>query len=400
MKRATTITVGLVLTLALLTAVGPFANDMYTPSFPEVTTSLDTTSTMVGLTLAAFFVGMGLGQVFGGTLSDRLGRRGPILVGGVVCTLGGLGCVLAPSIGWLIVARVIQGLGGGATAAIARAVAVDMATGDRLARVMTLLGAVFGLAPVLAPVFGGIIASVASWRVVFWILAGLGVVMTTIAWAVVPESLPPERRHAAGSRFVHMVGQLLHTPAFVGYMIVNGFSSAALIAYIADSSYAMQGVVGMTPLAYSLFFAGNALVNMLLSFLNSWLVGRFRPRALIRVGLAISSAGVALLAVSVFALGTSLVPTGAGFVLLLSGQAFIFGNSQALALAPVRHIAGTASAVMGLVGSLVNAGVAPLASSGGMTSAVPMAIVMLAGAIGAWVTYVVVGRAAGARVLS
>jgi len=386
------VSVGLLLTLALQSAVAPFATDMYAPSFPAVTASLATTSTMVGFTLTAFFVGMGVGQILGGVVSDRLGRRGPLLVGGLICTAGGVACVLAPTIGWLILGRVFQGLGGGATAAIARAVAVDRVRGDKLARILTLLGAIGGVAPMVAPVLGGVIASVASWRVVFWCLAGLGLAMTISAWAVVSESLPPERRHGSTTSREPRAGGLANGQ-FVGYLLINCFSGAAMFAYIADSSFVLQGIIGLTPLAFALVFAANAGISMGLSFLNSAMVGRHRPRNLIRVGLLISSAGVALLAVSVFAFGTTLAPTWAGFVLLISGQSFVFGNSSALALEPVRRMAGTASAVMGLTGALVNSVVAPVSSIGGVTSAVPMAIVMLVGAAGAWLTFALVGRA-------
>ena len=390
MSQRAAITAGLVVTLALQSAVGPFATDMYTPSFPAVIESLRTTSTMVGFTLTAFFVGMGTGQILGGSLSDRLGRRGPILVGGLVCTLGGLGCVLAPSIGWLILGRVFQGLGGGATAAIARAVVVDRVRGDQLARTLTLLGAIGGVAPMVAPVLGGVIASVTSWRVIFWCLAGLGLAMTVSAWAVVSESLPPESR--AGRSGVKDLGLgVLAKRQYVGYVTLNCFSGAAMFAYISDSSFVLQGIVGLSPLAFALVFATNAGVNMGLSFLNSAIVGRYRPRSLIRLGLTISATGVALLAVSVFALGTPLLPTCAGFLLLLSGQAFVFGNSSAQALEPVRRTAGLASAVMGLAGALVNSVVAPVSSIGGETSAVPMVIVMLVGAVAAWLTFILVG---------
>jgi len=387
------VTTGLLLTLALQSAVGPFATDMYSPSFPQVAEGLSTSSSMVGFTLTAFFAGMGFGQVIGGVVSDQVGRRRPLVVGGVVCTLGAIGCVLAPTVGWLIAARLFQGLGGGAAFAVARAVAVDRARGDQLAKVLTLLGAIGGFGPMIAPVLGGVIASVADWRMVFWALVGLGLAMVVTALAVVRESLPPERRHAGGlRRMIGGVGTVMGNRVFVGYLILNCCSGAAMFAYITDSSYVLQGIVGLSPLAFSLVFAANAALNMVLSFVNASMVGRRRPRTLIRFGLTVAGSGVVLLAAGVFGLGTAWLPVCAGFALLVGGQAFIFGNSNALALGTARAAAGTAAALSGLISALVNSAVAPVATIGGGVSAVPMVTVMIVGAVGAWVTFTLVGR--------
>jgi len=152
-KTAAAVSLSLVLTLALQSAVPPFATDMYTPAFPRVTADLATSASLVGLTLTTFFLGMAMGQLLGGPLSDQRGRRLPLIAGGLICTLGAVGCALAPSIEWLIVFRVVQGFGGGVAAVVARAVIVDVARGDVLARViMMTLG---GLAPIVAPVVGG-----------------------------------------------------------------------------------------------------------------------------------------------------------------------------------------------------------------------------------------------------
>ena len=145
----------LILPLALQCAVPPFATDMYTPAFPRVTDDLDTSASLVGLTLTTFFLGMALGQLLGGPLSDQPGRRVPMIVGGLLCTVGAVGCVFAPSIWVLVVFRVVQGFGGGLAAVVARAVVVDVAKGDLLAKVMSIMMALGGLAPMVAPVLGG-----------------------------------------------------------------------------------------------------------------------------------------------------------------------------------------------------------------------------------------------------
>ena len=192
-------TTALILTLALQSAVPPFATDMYTPAFPRVTAELATSASLVGLTLTTFFLGMALGQLLGGPLSDQRGRRIPMIVGGLICTLGAVGCALAPSIWFLIVFRVVQGFGGGVAAVVARAVVVDVAKGDLLAKVMSIMMALGGLAPMIAPVFGGAVLTLGgTWRTVFWCLVGFGLLMMITAIILVPESLPPERATAAG----------------------------------------------------------------------------------------------------------------------------------------------------------------------------------------------------------
>lgn len=154
-RAAAAVSTGLVLTLALQCAVPPFATDTYTPAFPRVTEDLGTSASLVGLTLTAFFVGMALGQLLGGPFSDQRGRRIPIIAGGLICTLGAIGCALAPSIWTLIGFRMLMGFGGGLAAVVARAVVVDLAHGDQLAKVMSLMMALGGMAPMVAPVLGG-----------------------------------------------------------------------------------------------------------------------------------------------------------------------------------------------------------------------------------------------------
>lgn len=190
------IPLGLVLALAVQNAVPPFATDMYSPAFPQVARDLSTSAGSVGLTLTVFFIGMALGQVAGGAVSDQRGRRLPMVVGGLVCACGAVVCALAPNIGVLMAGRLLQGLGGGAAAVVGRAVLVDLAHGSQLASVMSVLMALGALAPMIAPVAGGAVLSVGTWRMVFWFLVGFGLFMTMMAFFFVPESLPPERRQS------------------------------------------------------------------------------------------------------------------------------------------------------------------------------------------------------------
>jgi DHA1 family bicyclomycin/chloramphenicol resistance-like MFS transporter len=382
------------LTLALQSAVPPFATDMYTPAFPQVTADLATSASLVGLTLTTFFLGMALGQLLGGPLSDQRGRRMPMIVGGLICTLGAVGCALAPSIGFLVASRIVQGFGGGLAAVVARAVVVDVAKGDLLAKVMSIMMAIGGLAPMVAPVVGGVVLTFGgTWRTVFWCLVGFGLLMMITAIVLVPESLPRERRHGGGLRqFTSGLSQVLRIRLFVGYMLTAVLSGFTMMAYIANSSYVLQEQKGLRPLPFALFFASTALAQVLLSVINARIVGRFQPRTLIGFGLTISTFAVAALTVGVFALDTPLLLTCAGFLVLMAVQGLIFGNASALAADQARQVAGAASAVLGVAQAVAMAVAAPLASSGGATTAVPMIWVMIVGIVGSLFSFLVLAR--------
>ncbi|MFT4136947.1 multidrug effflux MFS transporter [Microbacterium sp.] len=385
----------LIATLAVQSAVPPFATDTYTPAFPHVTADLDTTASAVGLTLTLFFLGFGGGQLIGGPLSDQYGRRMPMIIGGVVCTLGAIGCALAPSIEVLVAMRLVQGIGGGVAAAVARAVVIDVAHGEQLARVMSLLMALGGLAPAIAPVIGGLVLTFdGTWRVIFWALVVFGIVMSVTAAMVVPESLPPERRHSGGlGVVVHGFRAVLREPSFVGYVLTATASLFAMLAYIANSSYVLQEMKGMAPLPFSLFFATTALCQVGVTVVNARLIGRFRPQQLIAAGLGLSVAAVALIALTVLLWDTALVPVCTGFLVLMASQGLVFGNAAALAAAEVRDHAGSASGIQGIAQSLGIAVSAPLATSGGGRTAVPMVLVMVVGISGALVSFALARRA-------
>jgi DHA1 family bicyclomycin/chloramphenicol resistance-like MFS transporter len=375
------VTALLIGTIAIQTAVPPFATDMYTPAFPRVTADLATSASLVGLTLTAFFIGLALGQLVGGPWSDQRGRRLPLLIGGVVCTIGAVGCALAPGIGWLVAARVVQGFGGGVAAAVARAVIVDVAHGDLLAKVMSILQALGGLAPMVAPVAGALVITSSSWRMIFWWLVGFGALMVVTAAWFVPETLHEELRHSGGLRAtVSAFGELVSIRPFVGYLLTSTFSAFTMMAYIANSSYVLQVMKGMAPLPFSVFFASTALTQVLLSILNARLIGRVRPQTMITIGLSASSIAVVALILGVLVWDTPLVLTCAGFLVLMAAQAFIFGNAGALAAMKARHIAGAAAALQGVATAIAMAVSAPLASAGGGESAVPMIAVMAVGA--------------------
>src|SRR4051794_7242210 len=254
------LTSGLVATVVFLTAIAPLATDMYVPAFPRVAADLSATATQVQLTLTTFFVGMALGQLIGGPVSDQRGRRRLLLAAIVVMTLASVTCALAPTIAVMMIARFVQGFSGGWAMVIGRAVIVDLATGAQLVRVLNVIAAVGGVAPVVGPLLGAVILQVSHWRVSFWVVAGLGLVMTLSVFLAVPESLPVERRHSGGlARFAVVGRQVLGKRSYVGYLVVSGSAMVALFAYVATSAFVLQSMNGLSPIAYSVDFAANAL---------------------------------------------------------------------------------------------------------------------------------------------
>ena len=376
------LTVALLITLAVQNAVPPMATDMYSAAFPQITADLATNSTMLGFTLTTFFVGYASGQVLGGAISDQIGRRRPIIAGGIIALVGSMICVFTPNIWVLLVGRVFQGLGGGVASSVARA--------------MSLIQAIVGFAPMLAPVIGAFIITHATWRVVFWALAAFTLLMAALAWFVVPESLPKERRHPGGiSRFFQGLVQVVRIRPFVGFMLTNAFSSFCMFGYISNATYVLQGPLGLSPMAFAWVFAFNALLSTGFALVNVRLISHFTPRTLIITGLVIAATGVVTLAISTFLLDLPLILTCVGFALIMTANAFIFGNAGARAMSEAREHAGTASSVMGVCQSIANGIAAPLATSGG-DSAVPMVLVMIVGSAGAWFAFWVIARG-GAR---
>jgi DHA1 family bicyclomycin/chloramphenicol resistance-like MFS transporter len=246
----------------------------------------------------------------------------------------------------------------------------------------------------VAPVAGALVMTAGTWRTIFWCLAGFGALMVfTAAWFV-PESLPMERRHSGGLRTTLAgMAELVSIRPFMGYLLTATFSAATMMGYIANASYVLQAMKGMQPLPYSLFFAATAFAQVLLSILNARLIGRIRPRTMIVVGLTASTAAVITLILGVVLWDTPLVLTCVGFLVLMAAQAFIFGNAGALAAMRARHVAGSAAALQGVAVSVAMAIAAPLASSGGGETAVPMIAVMAVGAALAMSSLAFAGRA-------
>ncbi|WP_055547203.1 Bcr/CflA family efflux MFS transporter [Streptomyces kanamyceticus] len=260
--------------LALLSFIGPLSTDMYLPAFPRMAEELGTDASGVQLTLTAFLVGMTVGHLVFGPLSDRYGRRGPLLAGAAVCTVGTALCAVAPSLGWLVALRFLTGFSGAAGVVISRAVVSDVVQGAAAARLFGVLMTLAGIAPILAPLAGGAVIGGAGWRGVFWVLTGVSALVALAVVVGVPESLPRERRHAGGMRrTAAAVREVLGDRAYVGYTLAFTFGFGMLFCYIAGSPFLLQNVLGMGVGASSVAFSGGAVVATLSSAVGARLVG-------------------------------------------------------------------------------------------------------------------------------
>lgn len=373
------VTSALVATVVFLTAIAPLATDMYVPAFPRVAAELSATATQVQLTLTTFFVGMALGQLMGGPVSDQRGRRGPLLAAIVVMTAASVVCALTPTIGVLAGARLVQGFAGGWAMVIGRAVIIDLATGAQLVRVLNVIAAVGGIAPIVGPLLGAVILQLSHWRVSFWTVAALGVAMIVCVLVVVPETLPPERRHAGGLRTFVVAGrEVLRNRRYVGYVLVSGSAMGAVFAYVATSAFVLQSMNGISPIGYSVDFAANAGGMTVASFVAARLAGRVATRTVIAVGqLAALAAGIGMLIGAVW-FDTPLLVAIVCFFVLMTAQGLIGPNGGALAAAEVPEHPGTGSALLGFVQWVAAGAIAPIAGLGGEHTAVPMALLMIA----------------------
>ena len=370
-----------VLLLGALIALGPLSIDLYLPALPALTDDLSASPSSVQLTLTGILVGLGLGQLLIGPLTDVYGRRRPLLAGIAVHVIASLLCAVAPSIVVLDVLRVVQGAGAASASVVAMAVVRDLFTGRAAAAVISRLVMVMGLAPVLAPSLGSAVLEVGSWRTVFVVLAGLGVLVGILAAVALKETLPEERRVAPGLRAtLHGYGVLVRDRRLVGFMMVASLTMAAVFAYVSGASFVLQDGFGLDERTFGLVFGAGALGLIASSQVNVALLRHFGPGTILSAALTVAALGGVVLLVNAL--------TGAGGLLgilvpiwvVIAMVALSGPNATALALAEHGDRAGAAAALLGAAQFAVGAAIAPLTGLGEAGSAVPMAAT-IAGAL-------------------
>ncbi|HHY54627.1 MAG TPA: Bcr/CflA family multidrug efflux MFS transporter [Chloroflexi bacterium] len=375
----------LALILGTLAAFGPLSIDMYLPALPTIAEEFGATTAAIQQTLSAFFIGLALGQLFYGPISDRVGRRAPLLVGCAMYTAVSLGIMFAPSVSWLMGLRFLQALGSSAGVVIGRSVVRDRFDERESARMFSFLVLVMGIAPITAPLIGGQLLVLFGWRSIFLVLAGFGVLCFVMVWLWLEESLPHARRTTTGlGSVMRGYGALLVDGRYMGFALAGGLASAAMFAYISGSPFVFIELNGVPPAQFGFFFGANAFGLIAASQLNRWLLAYYTSTQILVVALSVT-AGAALLLLVATLLGVG------GFPLMLvllfvtiASTGMVGPNAMALALAPYGRRAGSASALLGATqfaaGALAGALVGLLANG----TALPMASVIALCSVVAW----------------
>lgn len=369
--------VRLALLLGLFSTLGPFTIDMYLPAFPEIAKQFDTSASLVQFSLTACLLGLGVGQLVMGSLSDGYGRRTPLLISMIVYVASSLACAFSPNIGLLIVFRFLQGFAASAGIVISRAIARDLYSGKDLTKFFSLLLLVSNLGPLVAPVAGSGVLTFTTWMGVFIALALLGIYLGMMTKWRLQETLSSDRR--SPTNFAHQVrnyGMLLRDRQFLGYMLAQGIMIAGVFAYVAGTPFIYQNIYGVTPTVFALLFGSNGISLIIGSQLVGRMAHRISERAFLLFGLWLALlASVAVIAVAIV--------QGPLFALVVPLFFFVAAIGIAstaafpLAMESQARMAGSAAALLGVIPFVLGAVVAPLVGIAGEDTAVPLGVILL-----------------------
>lgn len=376
------------LMLSAFSALGPFTVDMYLSSLPQMMDYFGTNASMIQASLTASLLGLGVGQLVTGPLSDVHGRRKPLMISMVLYLLTSMACAFSPNIGMFIALRFIQGFVASAGLVISRAIVRDRYSGIEMVKFISLLTMISNVAPLISPTAGSAVTTFTSWIGVFIFLGFLGLFLTGMTVWGIKESLPTERR--IPSNFGEMLrnyGSLLRDRSFMGYALVNGILFSGVFAYVAGTPFIYQNMYGISPQLFSVLFALNGLGIILGSQLVKRLAGRMDERRIFRIGLQLAFFTTAAVLIIVLVHG----PFIALFIsiFLFAGSIGIISPvSFTLAMASQGHIAGSAAAVLGTLQFALGAVTSPLVGIAGENSAVPFGITIFTTSVLALISYV------------
>ncbi|SDR99895.1 MFS transporter, DHA1 family, bicyclomycin/chloramphenicol resistance protein [Friedmanniella luteola] len=384
----------LVLVLGALSAIGPLTIDAYLPALPALSAQMGATDSQAQLTITGLLLGLGLGQLLVGPLSDAVGRRKPLLIGLAAHGVTSLLCAVAPSITMLAVTRTLQGLAGAAVAVVSMAVVRDLFSGIKAAQLLSRLMLVVGVAPILAPSIGSALLSFTSWRGIFVVLAAVAVGLFVLALVALPETLPVVRRQPSnvlGS--LRAYRGLFTDRLFVIMVLVSGLMFATLFAYISGAPFILQELYGLSPAQFGVAFSANALGLVVMTQVNPLLIKRYSPVRVLLASVTISTAGAAALVVT--------TATGFGGFLgfmvplffVVSAAGLSFPNAPAIALNRHGEAAGSAAALLGSAQFMIGGAIAPLVGALANGTPVPMAGVILGASTLALVLFLTARRA-------
>jgi DHA1 family bicyclomycin/chloramphenicol resistance-like MFS transporter len=386
----------LIAVLVALNAVAPFSIDMYLSAFPRMAQDFNASTSSIQLSLTAFLIGLASGQLIIGQLSDRFGRRTPLIVGSAICFGASVLCVLAPSIQILIGLRFVQGFAGAAGVVIARAVIADRARGRAAVQLFSTMNFTSALAPIAAPVLGGVIVTGLGWRAVFVALAVMNLCTLLGVVLVVNESLPEQRRRPSGLQALASgIRSVLTNRHYLGYTTSSAFITAAMFAYVSASPFVLQDIVGLSPAAYSYTFAACSLAVAAGSAVARCTVKTIAPRRVLVGGVIALMAITALMLLTVANSEVRPVPTIALMGCFMAAIGFVYGHANMLATTEVHQAAGTGSAFLGFLQYTAGAIASPLVGVAGRSSAVPMGVVMFSTTAAAAATLLILTREHG-----
>ena len=365
-----------ILILGALSAFGPLAIDFYLPGFPAMAQAFATDEKHIQLTLAVYFLGLSIGQLVYGPIADRFGRRVPLLVGVGLFTAASFACAFAPSLDWLIGARFVQALGGCAGMVLSRAIVSDKCDAVGSAKVFSQLMLVMGLAPILAPMLGGLLVNVYGWQAIFIVLTGFSALAALAVALGLPESLPANVPRQPLSGALRQYGRLLKDREYLGHALTGGIAMAGMFAYIAGSPFVFIKLYGVPAEHYGWLFGSNAAGFILVAQINARLLAKRGPAFLLsRMVWVYLAAGLVLLGVS--SLHTEqLWPLLVPLFICIASLGCIIPNASACAMSGQGARAGSASALLGCLQFSVAAAAAWLVGVLHDGSAMPMAMVI------------------------
>jgi DHA1 family bicyclomycin/chloramphenicol resistance-like MFS transporter len=337
------------ITLGLISAIGPFAIDMYLPALPDIGRNLHADTGSVQMSLTVFFIALSLGQSIYGPLSDMIGRKAPLYLGLALFSISSVGCALAPSVGVLIAFRFLQGIGACAGMVIPRAIVRDLHTGVDATRLMSLLMLVFSISPILAPLTGSFVIQLGGWRAVFWAVLVAAVVGWAILGTLAETRSPAERSESTIRGAVAAYGLLLRDRHFLGLAFIGAFGISSFFVYLSNSPFVLIEHYHLSPRLYSVYFSVNAASFFALAQFTGWLAARFGLRRLVR-GAVIVYATMMLALLAAFAAGIDSLYVLAAFLFVGYGfLGLVIPTTAVLALEEYGDIAGTASALIGTI---------------------------------------------------
>ncbi|NRD79757.1 multidrug effflux MFS transporter [Bacillus sp. BRMEA1] len=387
----------LAILLGSLGLLGPFTIDTYLPSFPTIVKDFHTTASLVQISLTSCLLGLGLGQLIIGPLSDVKGRRKPLLFFISLYILASLTCSFAPNIYFLIISRLVQGFAASGGLVISRAIVRDLFSGRELTKFFTLMVLVGNLGPIIAPIAGGGILAFTSWHGVFIALACVGLVLIFTVSLKLQETLQPEKRVPSNlPQILTNFGSLFRDRTFIGYALTQGFTTAGIFAYVSGIPFVYQNIYGVTPQQFSLLFGVNGLALIIGSQSVGRLADKIPERTFLKIGLGISCSAAVLLLITLL-LKAPLFAVAIPIFFFVSSISIIGTTSFALAIESQGHIAGSASALLGLLPFVLGSLSAPLVGLGGAYTGIPMGVVIFCASLLACLSYFVLVRKASLR---